>query len=410
MSDNTITLILTGMTHGGRAIGRYEGRAIFVPYGLPGERVRVRIVQDKGRFAVAEIIEVLERVDYRTASPCPYFGHCGGCQFQDIDYAKQLEFKQQIVHDQITRLGGLADVLVHPTIPSPDVYHYRTHATFHTTTQGKPGFIRTDHRTILPVEDCLLLAPSLHHAYEQTKKATFPSGARIRFQAGTDGKTIHFPMGAIADDVAEPLPDKKPHHTHTPALPQPAAGRGSVEYTLLGRRFRCSAGSFFQVNLPQAARLVELVLERLQLSGRERLLDLYAGVGLFTAFLAHQAAHVDAVELFAPAVEDARHNLRDYTNVAFHIGRIEALLPDLDGNVDAAVVDPPRAGMDAPALEALINCQPKRLVYVSCDPATLARDAKRFVASGYQLHEVQPVDMFPQTYHIECVAYFTFGM
>ena len=181
----------------------------------------------------------------------------------------------------------------------------------------------------------------------------------------------------------------------------------AVHYTIKNRTFRCSAGSFFQVNLAQAEKLVDLILERLNLKGHEHILDLYSGVGLFTAFLASQAKQVSAVELFPPAVEDAQVNLDDYTNIELYVGKIESVLPRLDHNYEAAVVDPPRTGMDTPALDALIDLQPRQIVYVSCDPATLARDAKRLTASGYILRDVQPVDMFPQTYHIECVAHFT---
>ncbi|MBL8120125.1 MAG: class I SAM-dependent RNA methyltransferase, partial [Anaerolineae bacterium] len=169
---------------------------------------------------------------------------------------------------------------------------------------------------------------------------------------------------------------------------------------------RCSPGSFFQVNLPQAAALVHVAIDRLALTPTERVLDLYAGVGLFTAFIAPRVQHVDAVELFAPAVADARHNLYDYTNINFHIGKIESILPRLTHPIDSALVDPPRAGMDAPALNALIHLNPRQIVYVSCDPATLARDARRLREAGYHLRDVQPVDMFPQTYHIESVAHF----
>ncbi len=417
MADNIFTLELTSIAHGGSAIGRHEGRAIFVPYGIPGERVQVRILQDKGRFAVAEIVEVLEEAPYRVEPLCPYFGQggCGGCQFQAIDYAKQLEFKQQIVTDQIVRLGGITNALVHPTIPSPTPYHYRSHATFHVTHNGKLGFVSTNHRSILPIEECLLLAPTLEAAFEDALDDHFTPGARIRFQAGTASPPIDFAMGGITDDVAEPLPEQPNRHNPRQNKQRPAPrpqlqadfDAGYVEYNLLDRTFRCSSGSFFQVNLPQAAKLVELVLERLNLHGNEHVLDLYSGVGLFTAFIAASAAHVSGVESFAPAVDDAVHNLNDYTNIDLYVDKIEAALPEILVAVDAAVVDPPRAGMDAAALDALVAKQPQQIVYVSCDPATLARDAKRLVAAGYKLRDVQPVDMFPQTSHIECVAHFT---
>lgn len=418
MTEDIITLELTGMAHGGSAIGRHEGRAIFVPYGIPGEQVRARIVQDKGRFAIAEVVEVLVESPDRVQPPCPYFGNglCGGCQFQQIDYANQLILKQQVVRDQMARLGGLPDAVVYPTIPSPNIYGYRSHATFHVDSNGHLGFIKTDHRTVLPVDDCLLLSPTLRDAFEDARIQRFTPNTRIRFQTGTDEQPIHFPMGTITDDVAEPLEEKpsprtsnkrNPSRTASPTpTTSPQVLNEAVHYTIRNRKFRCSAGSFFQVNLVQAEKLVELVLERLQLKGTEHILDLYSGVGLFTAFIAAQAKHVSAVELFAPAVEDAQVNLNDYANIDLYVGKIESVLPRLRSQYNAAVVDPPRAGMDAPALEALIKTQPRQIVYVSCDPATLARDAKRLTATGYTLRDVQPVDMFPQTYHIECVAHF----
>ena len=407
MAQELITLELTGMAHGGSAIGRHEGRAIFVPYGIPGEQVRVRIVQDKGRFAIAEVVEVLRPSPDRVSSPCQYFGagRCGGCQFQAIDYPKQLLLKQQIVRDQLARLGGLPDVPVHPTLPSPLPYEYRSHATFHVAPGGQLGFVKTDHRSVLPIDDCLLLSPALRKSLKDVHSRRFTPGSRIRLQAGGEQQALQFEMGTLMDDVTEPVPDKP---TRRPAQPQdPKLPQEAVYYEVRGRTFRCSAGSFFQVNVVQAEKLVELVLERLSLRGGEHLLDLYSGVGLFSAFLANWAASVTGVELFAPAVNDARANLSDYANIDLYVGKIETVLGSLPLNYDAAVVDPPRAGMDTPALDSLIRIQPRQIVYVSCDPATLARDAKRLTAAGYHLQDVQPVDMFPQTYHIECVAHFT---
>jgi len=403
LTADTFELDLTGMSHGGSAIGRHQGRAIFVPYGVPGDRVRVRIVQDKGRFALAELIQVIQPAASRIEPRCQHFGvgRCGGCQFQSIDYAKQLELKQQTVADQLARLGGIADALVHPTLPSPQPWHYRSHVTFHVTPRGQLGFVSTDGRTILPIDQCHIMSEPLASEFQSLRAHTFPPAARLRLQAGSSGQPVLFDMGSTHDDVAEALPSR-PHHRPSPALPAAAP----VHYTLHGRAFRCSPGSFFQVNLPQAAALVQLALDRLALSPTQRVLDLYAGVGLFTAFIAPRVQHVDAVELFAPAVADARHNLSDYANITFHIGKIESILPRLTHPIDSALVDPPRAGMDAPALNALIHLNPRQIVYVSCDPATLARDARRLREAGYHLRDVQPVDMFPQTYHIESVAHF----
>jgi 23S rRNA (uracil1939-C5)-methyltransferase len=373
------------MAHGGSAVGRHDGRAIFVPYAIPGERVRARITQDKGRFANAEAVEVLDASEARVIPRCPHFGSCGGCHVQYIDYGAQLTFKQQVVADQLARIGGLRDVTVHPTIPSPDPWNYRSHVTFHVTDERRLGFVATDNRTVIPIEECHIIHPELVEMFDAMKTKQFTPGERVRLQVGTDGE--------------EPSPP-------TP-LPE---GEGSksrdVRYTIKEHSFQVSTGSFFQVNLPQAETLVDLVLDRLRLQGEERVLDLYSGVGLFTAFLAERAAYVTAVESYPPAVQDALANLEGFDNVEIMEGPVEEALDALEGRYDAVVTDPPRTGMEQGALDTLAALAPAQIVYVSCDPATLARDAKRLTNNGYRLLDVQPVDMFPQTYHIEALAAF----
>ncbi len=382
MSD-IIELELTGMAHGGSAVGRHENRAVFVTYGIPGERVRARITQDKGRFLNAELVEVLSPAEGRVEARCPHFGRCGGCHWQHIDYPAQLEFKRQIVRDQMARIGGLPGVTVHPTIPSPAPWQYRSHATFRVTEDGRPGFFATDDRTIMPIDECHIIDPALPDLLTTIQAQSYPPRTRVRLQVGSDDQPAMFVM----------------RNNESP-------NAGATFYTIKYRTFRCSASSFFQVNLAQAERLVELVLERLMLTGHEQVLDLYSGVGLFTAFIAEQSGRVVAVEIFAPAVIDAKFNLSNLQNVDQYEGTIEAVLRGLRMDFDAAVIDPPRTGMEVKALESLVQHRPSRLVYVSCDPATLARDAKRLAGHGYRLLDVQPVDMFPQTYHVEAVAVF----
>lgn len=366
---------------------------MFVPFGIPGETVNARITQDKGRFARAEIVEVLETAPIRVEPRCKHFLRCGGCHWQHVDYPAQLDFKRQVVIDQFARIGGLRDVTVHPVIASADPFYYRSHVTFHVNADGQPAFIAADDHSLLPIEECHIIQPELLAFSQQPSALSFQGADRVRVQIGTMGEPIAFPFNTDDDSTAV--------STQRTAL--------STEYTVLGHTFRCTAGGFFQVNLAQAAKLVELVLGYLAPRPEDRILDLYAGVGLFTAFLAEQARHVSTIESFPPAVADARHNLTAFQNVEMHEGKVETLLPNLKGKFTAVVADPPRAGMDATALNALISRSLPRLVYVSCDPATLARDAKKLVAAGYQLREVQPVDMFPQTYHIESVAFFERG-
>ncbi|MCC6803010.1 MAG: class I SAM-dependent RNA methyltransferase [Anaerolineae bacterium] len=384
-----IELELTVMTHGGRALGRHDGRPIFVPFGIPGERVRVRITQDRRSYAFAEVVDVLAESPERVTPRCPHFGVCGGCHWQHIGYAAQLRFKREVVAEQFARIGGLRDAVVHPTIPSPDPLLYRSHATFHVTSVGRLGFVGCDDRTVIPIDECHIIRPELRGWLDSLRSERFAPAERVRLQVGSGGERLIARSGGTSDE-----PDDEA------AL----ASADRVRYRVKDRQFQVTGGSFFQVNLPQAETLVDLVLERLSLTGSERVLDLYSGVGLFTAFLAARARRVTGIEVYAPAVRDAEVNLADFANVDLRIGAIETALPR--GRVDAAVVDPPRAGMKPKALDALVACAPRRIVYVSCDPATLARDARKLVESGYDLFDVQPVDMFPQTYHVESVAAF----
>ncbi len=361
-----IELSLTGMAHGGSAVGRVEGKAVFVPYAIAGERIRARIVQDKGRFAEAELLEVLDSSPHRVQPRCQHFGICGGCHWQHIDYAMQLELKRQIVHDQFIRIGGFKDLSVQPTLPSPDPWYYRSHISLHTTSEGQAGFVSTDQQTVIPIQECHIMRPELFAMLQH-----IPSHKEQRLQVGNTGKD---------------RPEK-------------------VHYRVKDHVFQVSAGSFFQVNLPQAEMLVTLVLENLQLQGNERVLDLYSGVGLFTAFIAEHARHVTAIESSPMAVQDAKINLAAFKNVEILEGRAEAILKRQ--KYHAAITDPPRTGMKPKALNTLIQCRPQKIIYVSCDPSTLARDARQLAENGYRLTVVQPVDMFPQTYHIETVAVFS---
>lgn len=395
MKDPRIEFEITGMAHGGSAIGRHEGKAIFVPYAIVGETITARIVEDKGNFARGELIEIVAPSENRVEPRCPHFGVCGGCHWQHVRYEAQLEFKRQIVSDQLARIGGIKDAIVHPTIGSQNEWQYRSHVNFHRTLDGQLGFVTTDDRTIMTINECHIIRPELVTLFEQFKdKRLKPEQKRVRLQVGSQ------PIETLAaTNVGD---ETGSDETRT------MMGTGKVHYTIKDHIFEVSAGSFFQVNLPQAETLVNLVLERLALQGTEHVLDLYSGVGLFSAFLAPETRKVTAIESYPPAVADARVNLGKFSNIKIMQGTAEQLLTRfLQGHFDAAVIDPPRAGMKPAALDELIKCKPRKVVYVSCDPATLARDAKKLVGAGYRLVDVQPVDMFPQTYHIESVASFT---
>ncbi|MBN1813405.1 MAG: 23S rRNA (uracil(1939)-C(5))-methyltransferase RlmD [Anaerolineae bacterium] len=404
----TFELELTTITHGGAALGRHEGRAIFVPYALPGETVRAEIVEDKGRYAFARLVEVLTPSSHRVEPPCPYFGNCGGCQWQHADYQAQLRFKAEIVADQLARIGKIADPTVRLAIPDSSGWAYRNHAQFRPAPDGKLGFQAAASNRTVAIDECLILHPLLSDLYA-TLDLELENLLRLSLRAGTQtgDRMLIFEMN---DDLPPSLESDLPvscvlllsDGQHANLI-----GSNHITEVVADRAYRISAPSFFQVNTPQAAHLVRLVTEYLDLQGNETVLDAYCGVGLFTAHLAQRAGLVVGVELAPAAVDDLLENTTEFDNVDVVEGPVEAVLPDLDMSIDAAVVDPPRAGIDRLALDALIEHGPAHLVYVSCDPATLARDAKQLIAAGYRLAEVQPVDLFPQTYHVESVALFT---
>ncbi|MBN1287477.1 MAG: class I SAM-dependent RNA methyltransferase [Anaerolineae bacterium] len=409
MNDtNTFELELTGMAHGGSAIGRHAGRIIFVPYAIPGERIIARITEDKGRFANAEIVEVLDPAPGRTAPVCKHFGACGGCQWQHIDYPAQLRFKREVMIDQLQRIGKLDAPNVAEPLPSPGgPWAYRVKATFHTGKDGQLGYWSHDNSRIIPIEECHIIRPELVALLDELAFEETPEIDKARLQVGSDG-ALMITLSA-ADDQPPALETDLPVSINfllSDNVPVNLIGSASARYEVNGRRFRVTAGGFFQVNPPAAGLLVDEAMHCLNLRGGESVLDLYSGVGLFSAFIAEDAALVTAVESYPPAVTDAEVNLAEFDNVDLIEGTVEDVLPDAPGPYDLAVVDPPRAGMEPAALDALAAHAPRVIVYVSCDPATLARDAMRLSRHGYALETTQPVDMFPQTFHIESVSRF----
>ncbi|MFC2015315.1 23S rRNA (uracil(1939)-C(5))-methyltransferase RlmD [Chloroflexota bacterium] len=413
----TIDLELTAMAHGGSALGRARipgagsGRAhvMFVPYTIPGETVRVDVTQVQARWANAQLLKVLEPSPHRVVPPCPHFGpgKCGGCHFQHISYEAQAEFKREVVLDQLRRIGGLEDANVQGIIGAAEPWGYRNHAQLSVTPGGELGFLTGDTHNVVPVKECLILDPllddlwaaldmewpQLHRLHLRCGSATGDLLAVFELDHYEDFDIqVDFPVSCVlllADGEVVVLMGNPFYREH-----------------VAGRDFRVSAGSFFQVNSGGAEALVSLVDDYLALSGDERLVDLYCGVGLFSLSLAGSVVHMIAVESDSSAVADFRHNARDLENVTLIEGTAGRILPRIEGPVDGLILDPPRSGAGDQVVDEIVRLAPSRVVYVSCDPATLARDARRLTGTGYRLDQVQPVDLFPQTYHVESVALF----
>jgi 23S rRNA (uracil1939-C5)-methyltransferase len=405
-----IDLELTDMAYGGAAVGRHEGRVVFVPYAIAGERVRVEIVEEKKRYAQARFMEVLTPSPDRVQPPCPHFGPgpegpCGGCQWQHIAYPAQVRFKQAILADQLRRIGGFSNPPLLPPVPSPSPWAYRNQARFGVSPDGRLGYRAMNSQRILPIRECHIIDPRLLALFQSLDLE--PAGLNgVTLRVGTATEELMLVLEIAGDELPAvetdlPLSCVLQFEDGSSVV---LVGEGDLVEEVAGRRFRVSAGSFFQVNTPLAEKLVERVLSYLALTGRETVLEAYSGVGLFTAFLAPHAARVIAIESDPSAVADAQVNLDEFNHIELYQAEAEEVLPMLGVALDAAVLDPPRTGCAPAVIDALIRLRPSRLVYVSCDPATLARDCRRLAAGGYRLAATQLVDMFPQTYHIESVS------
>lgn len=403
---------IESMAHGGSGLGRHKGSPVFVPYTIPGERVLARRVDTDDKRILAEGITLLDASADRVFPVCPHFGphKCGRCHWQHMNYAAQLLIKQDILADHLSRMGELSDrailAALRPTIASPDEWYYNYHMTLTVTADGQIGFPDANGRGIFPIEECHILHPDLLTLYQQID-IDLTGFKRVRLQQGSDGDPMVI-LTTLSEDAPELeidlpasinliLPDN---------VPMNLIGDSHSRFTVNGHAFRVTAGSYIRPNYSQLDNLVNTALMLLDLRGGEKVLDLYAGVGMFSRFAAQAASLVTLVESYPPAVTDADENLADLDNVDVFEGGVEVVLPTLNDRYDAALVDPP-AALSREAF-ASINQIPS-LVYLSDDPATLAKETKRLKRAGYELVVAQPIDLSPQTYYIDTIALFHRG-
>ncbi len=406
------SVTLTGIGHQGVAFARHRDVVVFVPYGVPGETVEVEVQRRYPDYIEAKIVSIEKPSVHRVDAPCRYYGECGGCQWQHVAYPFQLQLKRRVVEEQLRRIGKFVNPPVAETLGTDEPWHYRNHARFTVNKEGRLGFVRRGTHTCVPLDECLLMHPWINgtlKALEGHCAETRELSVRYGTRTGEFLVQPRIRKGIVGLETGQP----------------------AFSEELGGHRFRVASPAFFQVNTVQAERLVEVVrryllgdsaqalLPEFTLSPvegrtgesahapppRALLVDAYAGVGTFAVLLANDFTRVIAVEESGPAVRDARENAASAPNVEIVKGKVEVVLPGLPLNPDAVLLDPPRAGCHRAVLEALAARKPPQVVYVSCDPATLARDLRILCDNGFQLQEVQPVDMFPQTYHIECVAH-----
>jgi 23S rRNA (uracil1939-C5)-methyltransferase len=411
---DVIELELDAISHLGQALGRHEGKVVFVPYVLSGERARVRITEDRRRWARGELLNLLETSPHRVKPPCPYYGTCGGCQYQHVDALTQLAYKREIVVDQLRRAGLSEPLPIRDVRGMDDPWAYRNHVQFTLSEEGELGFQGARSHDVVPIARCLLLHPLLDEMH-QMLDVQWPELSRLSLRAGTrtgEQMVIFEPTGGDMPELEVDVPLscvlRLPDGRHVPLI-----GSEMLHERLRDRVFRILAGSFFQVNTVQAERLLDAVEAYLDPLRDDVLLDVYCGVGTFGLSLldgVHHVGRVIGVEESPSAVEDAWANATEPGAAASEAvtlieGRAEQVVPTLDEPVTKVVIDPPREGCTPALLDALVDLAPQRIAYVSCNPSTLGRDLAHLVASGYELREVQPVDMFPQTYHIESVSW-----
>jgi 23S rRNA (uracil1939-C5)-methyltransferase len=410
--DSSFELTLTGMAHGGSALGRHDKRTIFVPYTIPGETVLAHITQDKGRIAFAEGVTLLEASADRVFPRCPHFGpgKCGRCHWQHIDYMAQLLLKQDVLADQLERIGGFVDADVRPVIASAVEWSYNYHMSLVSDGAGKLGFPAATQPGIFPITECHILHPDLLALYQSLELDGITGIEKLKLQIGSDGAPMLI-LTMANDDAPELVLDIPGSVNMLVEDTHPVNLIGDLfnYYAVGGRNFRVTAGSPFRPHVAQLENLVAAVLDALNLSGDESVLDLYAGVGFFSAFIAPQAGLVTMVDSYNPALNDADVNLADLENIDILEGTVEDVLAELKESYQVALIDPPTDGLSLEAIDRLAALELPRLVYVSSDPATLARDGKRLAAHGCRLTYVQPIDLAPQTYYIDSVAVFERG-
>ncbi len=408
-----IELQLSAMAHGGSALGRHSGRVIFVPYTIPGERVRVEIVKAHTRWARARLLEVLEPSPHRVEPPCPHFGpgKCGGCHLQHIAYEMQAELKQQVMIDQLARLGDLHEINVQDTIGAAEPWGYRNHAAFSLTPEGTLGFLTAESPDevleVIPVKECLILDPLLDDLWAALDME-WPQLYRLSLRCGsaTGDLLAVFELDHYEDfDIEVDFPVSCTLLL-TDGEVVVLMGNPYLLEHVAGREYQVSAGSSFPANTSGTEALVALVQEYLDPKGSETLVDVYCGVGLFGLALADHAFHVIGIDADPGAIADFRYNAQGLEHIVPIEGKAQAALSGLEDPVDLMVIEPPRSGAGKQIVGEIVRLRPRRLAYVSCDPATLARDARHLVDSGYHLQVVQPLDLLPQSFHITSVALF----
>jgi 23S rRNA (uracil1939-C5)-methyltransferase len=442
-----LELRIDSLAYGGNGVARLNGFVVFVKRGLPGDTVRAQVTKVKRSHAEAVALEVVEAGAPRVEAPCAHYPACGGCRFQDLAYEAQLEAKASQVAEALRRIGGLPDVQLEPAVPAESVFHYRNKLEYSFTSTPEGGLALGFHRAgrwdeVLDIEKCWLTTDLGNLIRNAVKDWARNEGLRAFDQEAQEGYLRHLVVRegrntgqALVTLVTAPgelaaresfvetvrrfpevtsvhwaVNDRPAEVTNVPT--QLLWGEPWIEEELLGLRFRIRPNAFLQTNTAMCEVLYRLAVEYAGLTGEETVYDLYCGIGTIGLAMADQALTVWGVESSEESVACALENaeLNGVANTAFFAGEVGDSLEELRdraGDPDVVVVDPPRAGLTGKAVHRIGGLEAPRLVYVSCNPTTLAGNAKELVGLGYRLERARPLDMFPHTPHIETVALFT---
>ena len=430
---------------GGVGIGKYEGFTVFVDGGLVQDKIKVKITKSKKNYAVGDIVEIIEKSPFRVERKCSEsLRQCGGCQIQELDYQKQLDIKTNEVKQVISRIGKLDDVIVHDTLGMEHPFRYRNKAQFPIQKKDNMpviGFYKKKSHDLISTDECIIqhevndkiikIIKTYIRAYnvsiydEKTHKGLLRHVVtKVGFTTGevmivlvANGKKLPY-LKELASVLKENIPGFKTLVVNVNTQKTNvilgkenivAYGDGMIRDYIGELVFEISPLSFFQVNPLQTEVLYNKALEYANLGENDTVFDIYCGIGTISLFLAQKAKKVYGIEIVEDAIKDAKRNakINNMDNVEFYVGKAEEVVPKMykEGKrANVVVVDPPRKGCDEKVLDTIISMQPDRVVYVSCNPSTLARDLAYLNERGYKCHEIQPVDMFPHSVHVECVV------
>ena len=440
--NDEMELTIDSVTLEGAGVGRVDGFAVFVPGALTGERVRIHVIKVNASYAVGKLLEVLEPSIHRIAPQCPAYAKCGGCAFGHVTYEEELRVKERQVAESLTRLGGLKDIPLRPIIGMDQPERYRNKGAFpYGMTDKGPafGFYAPRSHRLVPVEDCPIEQESVCHAVKAVKSwaerfhiSSYDEGtgkgclrhAVARVTTGRELMAVIVSHGdlphrkelvdalSFADSVYWNRNDRNTNVIFGDSFTL-LSGKATLRETLCGLDFEVSPRSFLQVNPVQTQKLYRAALELLSPQPHETVADVYCGIGTISLLLARQAEKVIGIEVVPEAVENAKENAarNSIQNASFLCAPAEEALPKLvaDGRgIDCLTVDPPRKGCDPQVIDAILASGARRMVYVSCNPATLSRDVKLLTAGGFSVQTVQPVDMFPRCGHVETVCLLTY--